>query len=337
MIKSTDVQREAWVDQTKTIACILVVLGHFFQSMTRSNILPTSHTYNWFNQTIYYFHVPLFFICSGYLYQKFSNIHDISSWKHNIGKKLLALGIPYFVFSFLTWVLKVAFASSVNIATGNLWDTLFLTPLPPYWYLYILFLLFLITPTFQSKKTAYIYISVALLLKIILMVTGELDIYAISKVMDNEIWFVLGMLFSMFSYPNKSRNKNGFYISIFLFLLFIPSSIFVYVLHINNAFIGFILGLTACISIITFLINRDDKQVSLFTILSPYTMPIFLMHTIFAAPLRSILLKIGISNAVLQVCLGLLISFLGPIFAAKIMSKVWFLDFLIYPTKHLKK
>ena len=337
MIKSTNVQREAWVDQTKTIACILVVLGHFFQSMTKSSILPASHTYNWFNQTIYYFHVPLFFICSGYLYQKFSNIHDVPSWKHNIGKKLLALGVPYFVFSSITWALKVVFAGSVNMQVGNIWDILFINPYPPYWYLYVLFLLFVITPTFQNKETAYLYISIALLLKIILMITGDLKIYAITKIMDNEIWFVIGMLFSVFSYPNKVRNKHGINISILLFLLFISSSLLVYVFDINSALIGFILGLIACISIITFLINRDGKKGTLFTILSTYTMPIFLMHTIFAAPLRSVLLKVGISNSVLQVSLGLAISFLGPICAAKVMSKVWFLNFLIYPTKHKKK
>lgn len=32
--------REKWLDNVKVIACILVVLGHFFQSMTKANILP---------------------------------------------------------------------------------------------------------------------------------------------------------------------------------------------------------------------------------------------------------------------------------------------------------
>ena len=57
-------QREIWVDNVKVIACILVVLGHFFQSMTQADVLPANDLYQWFNQTFYYFHVPLFFICS---------------------------------------------------------------------------------------------------------------------------------------------------------------------------------------------------------------------------------------------------------------------------------
>lgn len=38
--------REKWVDDVKVIACILVVLGFFFQSMTKVNILPENGLHN---------------------------------------------------------------------------------------------------------------------------------------------------------------------------------------------------------------------------------------------------------------------------------------------------
>lgn len=106
--------REKWVDDVKVIACILVVLGHFFQSMTKANILPENNLYGWFNTTIYYFHVPLFFICSGYLYQKYSKVNSVDGWCKNVAKKALALGVPYLTFSTATWLLKTMFADSVN-------------------------------------------------------------------------------------------------------------------------------------------------------------------------------------------------------------------------------
>ena len=40
-------KRIGWVDYTKLFACILVVLGHFFQSMTASNILPDNSLYQY--------------------------------------------------------------------------------------------------------------------------------------------------------------------------------------------------------------------------------------------------------------------------------------------------
>lgn len=85
--------REKWVDDVKVIACILVVLDHFFQSIIKSIILPENDWYKWFNTTISYFHVPLFFICSGYLYQKYSKVNSMIDWGKNMTKKLLARGM----------------------------------------------------------------------------------------------------------------------------------------------------------------------------------------------------------------------------------------------------
>ena len=159
--------REKWVDDVKVIACILVVLGHFFQSMTKANILPENDLYKWFNTTIYYFHVPLFFICSGYLYQKYSKVNSVDSWYRNVAKKALALGVPYVIFSIATWVLKKAFSGSVNNQIGGLGDILLFHPASPYWYMYALFFIFLLTPTFKSVKMAVGGLIVAIAMKTI--------------------------------------------------------------------------------------------------------------------------------------------------------------------------
>lgn len=164
--------REVWVDDVKVIACILVVLGHFFQSMTKANILPENDLYKWFNTTIYYFHVPLFFICSGYLYQKYSKVNSIKSWKKNVTKKALALGVPYVTFTTATWVLKKVFSSSVNDQIGGLGDTLLFHPTAPYWYLYALFFIFLVSPTFSTVKMAVIGLIVACVAKLLILVGG---------------------------------------------------------------------------------------------------------------------------------------------------------------------
>ena len=115
-------EREHWIDAVKVFACILVTLGHFFQSMVKSGIIADSLPYRMFNQSIYTFHVPLFFICSGYLYQMSSRVNSLSSWKKSIVSKLISLGIPYVFFSTLTWGLKTVFSSQVN----TIMKTLFL-------------------------------------------------------------------------------------------------------------------------------------------------------------------------------------------------------------------
>lgn len=324
--------REKWVDDVKVIACILVVLGHFFQSMTKTNILSENDLYEWFNTTIYYFHVPLFFICSGYLYQKYSKVNSVGSWYRNVAKKVLALGVPYATFTTATWVLKKVFSSSVNDQIGSLGATLFLHPTAPYWYLYALFFIFFVTPTFNSVKAAAVGLVVALAAKSLIL-TGGYSVYAVSTVLSNEIWFVLGMSICAFNVQLKGRKVQGMICGV----LFIILSIMVYTAEISSSAVSFAMGLLACVAVIMMVAGFEEKFGRGMEFIAKYTMPIFLMHTLFAAPMRSILMKIGIENAVIHVVLGLGISFAGPIMAAWIMKKTKWLEFFLYPNKFIRK
>ena len=59
------------------------------------------------------------------------------------------------------------------------------------------------------------------------------------------------------------------------------------------------------------------------------------MHTIFAAGLRAVLLKIGIMNSVVHIVLGIAVSFVGPIIAIEIMKRMK-LDIFVYPANYIK-
>lgn len=238
--------REKWVDDVKVIACILVVLGHFFQSMTKASFLPENDLYKWFNTTIYYFHVPLFFICSGYLYQKYSKVNSVGSWRRNVAKKVFALGIPYVTFSTATWILKKAFSGSVNNQIGGLGDTLLFHPTSPYWYLYALFFIFLLTPTFKSVKIAVGGLIVATAMKTIALTGGGYGVYAVSTVLSNEIWFVFGMSICAFNVQLKGRKVQGTICG----LLFMILSVMVYKAEISGGVIPFVMGLLACVAVI---------------------------------------------------------------------------------------
>ena len=332
-------EREIWVDNVKVIACILVVLGHFFQSMTESELLPRNDLYRWFIQTVYYFHVPLFFICSGYLYQKLTKIASFQDWGLNVLKKLLALGIPYLVFSILTWGFKTLFSDSVNTEIGGLVDILFVHPTAPYWYLYALFFIFLITPTFRNTLMGCIILGIAIVFKILSIAGGGYGISVLNYILSYEIWFVFLMCINHFSL-NKYLIKYKLLIllPIFLVLLFIGLSVLVYFLQIEHGSISFALGLMACCSVVMLMVMVFGKgqQVFPFGLLAKYTMPLYLMHTMFAAALRILLFKIGIVNPIVHVLLGLFVTFAGPILAGFIMKKTKWLEFILYPGKFIK-
>lgn len=326
-------KREIWVDDVKTFACILVVLGHFYQSVVKSSIVPDSSFYGWFIDTIYLFHVQLFFFCSGYLYQKYSEVRSVKAWGTNVWKKFVVLGVPYFVFTFATWLLKKLFEGSVNNKVGSIADSLFVEPIAPYWYLYVLFFLFVLTITLRKKTEVYVLLLIALVLKVIPLFGVKTGIYLVGKIMANWIWFALGMAVA-FGVVKFSK----MYLGILSALLFVAGSVVCHIYREHTMAIDFILGLLAVfatICIATVISEKREKPV--FKFLSKYTMPIFLMHTLFAAPVRSVLLKIGVKNAIIHVVVGLIISFVGPIIAMVIMEKLKPLDFIVYPGRYLKK
>lgn len=326
-------KRELWIDYIKVFACVLVVLGHLFQSMTKANILPANDLYGWFDTTIYYFHVSLFFICSGYLYQKLSRVDSVKSWKENVIKKLIALGIPYLSFSAATWVLKTAFSGSVNDQIGGIVDTLFFKPTSQYWYLYCLFLVFLVTPTITGYKSAIALLASAVIGKVLILIGGNCEVYAINTVLSNEIWFVAGMFLFLGS---KWLKDIKTIIGVAITVIFIGLSIPVYLSGISNRYISFGLGSFACVGFVLLFRAIVKNENKILSILAKYTLPIFLMHTIFAASIRVILMKIGIQNSLVHVVIGLGISFIGPIIATEIMKKFKWMEFFLYPGKYIK-
>lgn len=323
--------REYWVDEVKIIACILVVLGHFFQSMIDANILQSTALYKWFNTTIYYFHVPLFFICSGYLYQKHSKVDSFRSWTRNVKKKALALGIPYLTFTIFTWTTKTIFSGEVNIKIGGLGETLISPTTLPYWFLYSLFFLFFLTPTFRNVNTALYGLCIALIAKIIISVVS-CHVFIISTIFSNEIWFVIGMCISSFNIYLKGKILSG----IMYGICFLGLSIYSFWANVNGSVLSFLMGILACAAIILIVANKEEER-KWVDLISNYTMPIFLMHTLFAAPIRAVLIKVGIGTPIIQVIVGLTVSFVGPIITATVMHRTKYLEVFLYPNKVFKE
>lgn len=134
----------------------MVVLGHFTQSMVKSGFMAPDSLYGWFQMTIYTFHVPLFFICSGYLYQRYSRVDSLATWGSNVRKKALALGVPYVFFTCVTLAMKALAGDMANVAGDGVAHTLLLSPAAPYWYLYALFFMFFVVPTPTTKKACWL-------------------------------------------------------------------------------------------------------------------------------------------------------------------------------------
>lgn len=131
-------KRENWIDLSRGLTIVLVVIGHVISSYHESGLYRDSVLYNFTTQFIYSFHMPLFMMVSGYLYSK-SNHKDKG---YEIRKRLLSYGIPYIVFTVLWILMKLVFASvtNSNVSLMNIPRAIFY-PVSFMWFIYALLIM----------------------------------------------------------------------------------------------------------------------------------------------------------------------------------------------------
>jgi len=92
--------RENWIDWAKSIGIMLVIMGHYGMG---------DKIYGTF---IYAFHMPLFFIVSGYL---FTPPPQDNSYKQFVLKNVRSLIVPYFIFG----IFSVLASAALNFFSGG--------------------------------------------------------------------------------------------------------------------------------------------------------------------------------------------------------------------------
>ena len=94
-------QRIDWLDMARGIGMILVVYGH---------------SYGPENRYVYLFHMPLFFILSGFLY------NDQHSFFRFLLKKITTLYIPFAGWNLIVMLVRLAWANHLGLLTPELLD-----------------------------------------------------------------------------------------------------------------------------------------------------------------------------------------------------------------------
>ena len=288
-------------------------------------------------QTVYTFHVPLFFVCSGYLYQMKPPDTSQHERIRFIKRKLLDLGVPYLIFSAVTLILKIVFSDSVNNQAPPFFRTLLWEPIAPYWYLYTLLLLFCIIPRQRKRRDTVGLFCVCIIVKIIYIAFPVQNFLPdlVEKICANAIWFSFGMLLTDVQIRQLLIRRN---IGLVCFLVAIGLSASFYSKDNQSLIFQFIVALLFVYSITAFFIlelkTGDSHWIAA---LSEYFLPIYVLHTITAAGARTILTKMGISFLPLHVAVGLIASIAIPILIYQFASKYWWSQFPFEPSKALKR
>ena len=247
-----------WVDYAKGIGVFLVIVGHLWYSSK----------YPIVNQFIYSFHMPMFFILSGFVYNIYTNI----SIEKYIKRKFIRILLPT-IFYLILGVIKSYFNGIHRIKTliklFIFWNGL--CPFnSPCWFFIVIFELYIIIYLFKhylrNKSSSCAF-------AILCFITGYIIYYEKIPIhfgLDKTI-IALGFFstgaFIRHIYNNlKEKNNN----SLLLTILFIISStlwiiftlkndkIAFYKLHLNNYWYSTITGITGTItfSIISYLLSK---------------------------------------------------------------------------------
>ncbi len=213
-----DINRIRWLDFARGIGILLVLLGHI---LPKSNIISI---------IIYSFHIPLFFIISGYLLgqKTFSEL----KYSNFIRKRLYNLLYKYYTLSITMMIVQLIICIIFNdkiTLVSDLINIIILNGFYATWFLPCIFFSEQIFILFYISKYRYVMIFVALFIIAILLIISKILIsYALiskifTKILSIIIRILFGSLFILIGfYSKKVIDKKSLKLLIFsIFILII--------------------------------------------------------------------------------------------------------------------
>jgi len=278
------------IDIAKAICITLVVIGHY---------LPDNSP-NWYvtlNDIIYQFHMPLFMFVSGYLYLA---TRKPVKYKNFIWKKFQRLMIPYFFVSIIIITIKLLTEGGLSVqnpVTYSAFYEMFYLPVAGFflWFVFVLFLIFLIVPFFNTRKHLPILFLLSLVLYILPVPFPK--IFCLAQFKVNFLYFALGCVF--YEWINIRRFVDKIH---FLFVLCLFACIYILKTHIDTVVIKKIvepcisfLGIIFVLNLSKYIEQKMNFMKNVLLNISMCSFTIYLFHTTFEGFAKAIILKLPLS------------------------------------------
>ena len=333
-------KRNYAIDCLKGFAIILVVLGHVMDGYLKTDIFLNQRNYifNIFNY-IYAFHMPLFFIISGFVFQLAYVTGD--STKPKLKVQLLNLVCVYLVFNLLFGIFKIFCGRFTNADVS--WIDILLIPIksiPPYWYLYVLilyYLIFLLPFMLKIKPSILLGISIFLGFMGSFLPSSYFDFFEARRFLYYLPFFYLGMLI-------KKGWVKEFILHILTIVSMVASALLMIKFHgrlYNSIPIVSLIIALGCSMLIyqvfmLLCINPCNIGVKTLSKIGQYSLEIYLIHCVFTSSIRIMFSRLGFNNFVLCIVINCFLSLLIPIFISIIMKKLKIHDLLFKPISFIK-
>ena len=313
--------RISWIDSCKGFAIILVVLGHVSYGYMAAECFPQDARFlEVLYNCIYSFHMPLFFTLSGFVFCKAYCMKQGNAKERFLIKCLNLIWI-YTIFSVLQWCFKMLFSGSVNqnVSINDLL-LLYVSPMAPYWYLYVLLIYYVVFHWCYRRFELKHLILISLFAGIINNVIKMDCTFPISQILYHMLFFVLG-IFLASAWTQSSLPKWQGAVSVALAICaVIYSGIngidLIYPIKCGIA----VVCVVAVIYLFTTVSILENNKFLIFC--GRFSLEIYVIHSFITAGNRTILPKLGITNFIISFTINSIMAILIPIVLAIIMKKI---------------
>ena len=329
--------RIKYIDALKGLAIICVALGHVANGYLGEGAKAGTVIYHNVYNFVYAFHMPLFFILSGFLFRKvYISGNEIKSDK--IKKQIINLLCLYVIYCLILGVFKMIFGGFVNNKVSV--KDLLLIPVKPiqlYWYIYVLAFYYFIFSRKKIVELKKIYVVIATLILLVASYFLPKDFYFdIKRLFYYMLFFFVGILFCD---HEEIVDKNVFVGVTSFFTFFIYIAFWKNEKMINEIwFVNALAGISIAFSIIWLVKNSTILgENPVLNLVGRYSLEIYLLHTFFMTALRVLCHKVHLENPVVVLIVITLISVAVPILIAVICKKIKLYNLLFAPAKLFEK
>lgn len=272
----------------KGIGIVLVVIGHYCPNDSPSYWL-------YLRSIIYKFHMPLFFIISGYLFGEYTTIQNFNI--QLLKKKFNRLIIPFCSTALVAFFIKFFIGQFVKLdfpVTAKSFYRIFITYegsyFPLLWFVYTLFLIFIFFSILKSIFKSEFLIFFA---SLILMYFEWPKSMYLRLVFLNLPFFCFGALFlSNYNLDDFNMKSTIRFIALgtftFILSLLVIKIHFPVQMMLNT--MNVILSISGALTTIFFavILSKIPKINSILYFIGFYSMSIYLFHTFFSSSIRII-------------------------------------------------
>ncbi len=313
-------ERVLWIDALKGFAIISVVLGHALYGFMQTDMYPSAqNVITFLKDWIYTWHMPLFFVLSGITY-RLSMLKSSDFPLKKLVRSTVNLGIIYIIFASALPLLKMVFSAFVNnkVSPSELVEIILL-PNTYMWYIWVLIIYqWIFAFLYYRKSNLPLLMSLLTIITItgtILNDTGILTRTCLKNLLICAVFFGMGIWYNEIK---KIVFRKWFVIiSIFTAILCTAYMMFMYLVEkaeIPTAF-------NICVSILNsfavsiILLYVFEKTIifghnKFLTSVGKNSLAIYLLHTYLVTAMRTVVVKLDISNA----AGGVLLAFIVPLF-----------------------